>query len=99
MQEVMPVRLGEGVTPPEVLKRVRPEFGDCAGDALSARPVVEVIVDEAGAVRDAHMLSPTSPCLEKVILSSIRQSKFRPASIDGKPVAVVFNITVLVEKH
>jgi hypothetical protein len=97
--ETTPLRLGEGIMPPTVVKRVRPDFAGCQGEELSGRPVLEVVVDESGSVRDAHMLAPVSPCLERVILSSVRQSRFRAATKDGKPVAVVFNITVLVEKR
>jgi hypothetical protein len=37
--------------------------------------------------------------MERVILSSVRQSRFRPAVLNGRPVAVVFNITVLAERR
>lgn len=95
----MPLRLAEGMTPPMVVKRVRPDFAQCEGEELSGRPVLEVVVDETGSVRDAHMLTPVTPCMERVILSSVRESRFRPAVMDGRPVAVVFNITVVVEKR
>lgn len=98
-EETMPLRLGEGITPPEVLKRVKPDFARCTGETLSVRSALEVVVDEGGFVRDAHMITPVSPCMERVILSSIRESRFRPAKLDGRPVAVVFNITVLAERR
>ncbi|MFA6958740.1 MAG: hypothetical protein WC538_22960 [Thermoanaerobaculia bacterium] len=98
-EEAIPLRLGEGITAPTVVKRVRPDFAECDGEELSGRPVLEVVVDETGSVRHAHMLTPVTPCMERVILSSVRQSRFRPAVMNGRPVAVVFNITVLVEKR
>ena len=34
------------------------------------------------------------PCLEKVVVAALEQWEFRPATYQGKPVPVIFHVTM-----
>lgn len=47
---------------------------------------VEVVVDEAGAVADARVYLSVNRVYDKVLLESVKQWRYRPATKDGRPV-------------
>ena len=54
-----------------------------AGTQLGA---IEVVVDEAGAVTDARVYLSVNRVYDKVLLESVKQWRYRPATKDGRPV-------------
>ncbi len=50
--------------------------------------VMDILVDNAGAVRDAKLVSGPGSGLDEAALEAVKRFKFKPAIIDGKPVAV-----------
>lgn len=91
-----PIRQGAGVIPPVAVKRVDPDHAACAGEKLWGMPIIETVIDERGDVRAARLLQDVHPCLGRVALAAVRQWKFRPATLDGRPVAVYYNLTVRI---
>lgn len=82
--------------PPVVTHRVEPDFSGCAGEKMWGYPIVEATIDENGEVKDVRLLKPVHPCLEKAVLSAVRGWRFKPGTLNGKPVPVVFNMTVMI---
>lgn len=91
-----PLRVGGDVVAPVPVKRVEPDFGPCQGQPHSGAPILEAVIDELGVVREVRMLKPVNPCIEKAVVEAIRQWQFRPGTLKGKPVPVVFNMVVLI---
>jgi TonB family protein len=86
-----PLRPGGDVSAPVEIVRVEP---DCRSLEGAARPVaVEVTVSSEGAVRDARVLSSAPRDATKAILDSVRGWRFRPATLEGRPVPVTFTVT------
>ena len=54
-----------------------------AGTQLGA---IEVVVDESGAVADARVYLSVNRVYDKVLLESVKQWRYRPATKDGRPV-------------
>lgn len=56
--------------------------------------IFESVIDKNGSVRDIEVLRalPSAP-LTYCALEALRQWKFKPATIDGQPVEVLFNLT------
>lgn len=54
-----------------------------AGTQLGA---IEVVVDESGAVTDARVYLSVNRVYDKVLLESVKQWRYRPATKDGRPV-------------
>jgi hypothetical protein len=55
---------------------------------------VEGVIDQTGRVRDLRLLKEVHPCLEAAILPAIRQWRFKPGMLHGKPVPVIYTMTV-----
>jgi hypothetical protein len=86
-----PLRVGGDVTTPFELVRVEP---DCRQLEDAERPIrVELIVSETGHVNGARLVSGASPDAREAILKAVRGWLFRPATMNGRPVAVYFDVT------
>ncbi|MBI3557123.1 MAG: energy transducer TonB [Deltaproteobacteria bacterium] len=50
--------------------------------------VMDILIDQAGAVRDAKLVSGPGAGLNEAALTAVRNFKFKPALLQDKPVAV-----------
>lgn len=88
-------RVGEDVKAPVVISRVEPIYPEDARKArVAGIVIIEALIDKSGNVRDARVLKPLPFDLDQAALDSIRQWKFRPATRNGEPVDVLFNLTI-----
>jgi len=88
-------RLTTGIQPPVVIERVNPHYPQSALDAgTSGIVIVETKISEKGNVDEARVVRGLSPELDEAAMEAVKQWKFKPATLDGKPVAVVFNLTI-----
>ena len=86
---------GAGVTPPQVIYRVEPEFTDAARKARYQGTVtVAIIVDAQGHVRDPRITQPVGMGLDEEALKAVMLWKFKPGTKDGHPVPVFAQILV-----
>jgi TonB family protein len=97
-----PLQVGQGVTPPRVLKRVDPEWPtDLRRFRLVGRIVIAAVVTEQGNVCEARVLQdmsgPIGARLSTAAVAAIKQWRFEAARKDGVPVSVVYNITINVD--
>lgn len=90
------VPTGGDVVAPVTLKRVEPVYLNCKGKQAWGSPAFDLVIDEKGDVRDARLLRPAHPCVAQATLDAIKQWKFKPATRDGKPIPVTYNLTVFV---
>jgi len=92
---VEPVHVGDGVTRPEILYRVSPQYTERARLAkLQGTVIVESIIDEEGCVVDEKILQGLGSGLDEQAAGAIRQWVFQPAMQDGKPIRVYYTLTV-----
>lgn len=90
-----PLRVGGDVKAPVVMQRVEPLFPEEARKARVAGIVIlEAIIDREGNVKDAYVLKPLPFGLSEAAVDAVKQWKFRPGTLNGQPVDVVFNLTV-----
>ena len=90
-----PRRVGGEVKAPFVIHRVDPQYTDLARtDRIEGIVIVEVIIDRSGIVRMAKILKPLPDGLDASALDAVRQWRFQPATVDGKPAPVFYNLTV-----
>lgn len=90
----IPRRVGGEVTAPVSITRVEPNYEGCAGKQVWGFPILEAVIDESGQVRDLKLLSKVHPCLAEAILPAVRQWRFKPGTYKGRPVPVIYNMTV-----
>jgi TonB family protein len=91
----LPLRVGGDVKPPAVINRVEPVYPALAKESrISGIVIVEVTVDHTGVVKDARVLKSLPFGLDQAALDAVKQWTFRPATLNGTAVDVLFNLTV-----
>ena len=84
-----------GVTAPVVIHRVEPDYPDEARKArFQGSVLVYVEVDEQGRIRSVRVEKPVGLGLDEKAIEAVKQWRFRPATRDGRPVAVPARIDV-----
>jgi protein TonB len=90
-----PLRVGGDVKAPDVTRRVEPKYTDTARKAhITGVVVVEAIIDKNGNVDHVKVLKGLSMGLNEAATDAVKQWKFRPGTLNGEPVDVIFNLTV-----
>lgn len=88
-------RVGGGVSAPEVITKVEPEFSEEARKAKFMGVVtVNLIVDTKGLPQNVHVVRGVGMGLDQKALEAVRQYRFKPAMENGKPVPVQVNVEV-----
>jgi len=89
-----PVRIGQSVPPPAKVRDVKPVYPPLARQAgVQGVVVVEVLIDAAGNVAQAHILR-SIPLLDQAALDAVRQWRFTPTTVEGAPHAALMTVTV-----
>jgi periplasmic protein TonB len=87
--------VGGGVSSPEVIFKVEPEFSEEARKAKFMGVVtVNLIVDTKGLPQNVHISRGVGMGLDEKALEAVRQYRFKPAMENGKPVPVQVNVEV-----
>ena len=79
---------------PEVVKRFYPDYAKLQHLRGSGVPVLEATISAAGKVTSVRVVRSAHPDLDAALVSALKQWEFRPATLHGRPVAVVFTLTV-----
>jgi protein TonB len=88
-------KIGGGVSSPELIFKVDPEFSEEARKAKFAGIVlVNLVVDQNGNPQNVHVLRGVGMGLDQKAVAAVKQYKFKPAKEAGKPVAVELNVEV-----
>ncbi|MGD9904587.1 MAG: TonB family protein [Vicinamibacterales bacterium] len=88
------VRVSSGVTAPTRIHDVAPVYPPIAVQAhIEGLVIIEATIGVDGAVTDARVLR-SEPLLADAALQAVRQWRYTPTRLDGRPVAVVMTVTV-----
>ena len=88
-------QVGGGVRPPVVIYAPEPEFSEQARMAkYQGLCVLEIVVDAKGMPRDPKVIQHLGMGLDEKALESVKQYRFKPATLAGKPVAVRMDISI-----
>lgn len=91
------VKAGEGeeIKPPKLLKKVDPIYPEEAKKAMVQGVVLlKVRVNEEGFVERILVLKSESSLLNEAAIDAVKQWKYEPLYLKGKPTLVVFDVTV-----
>jgi periplasmic protein TonB len=89
------MRVGKGVSEPQLIYSVDPEFSDEARRAkYQGVCIVSVIVDAQGNPQHVHVARPLGMGLDERAVEAVKQYKFKPAYYQGHPVAVEIDVVV-----
>jgi protein TonB len=94
-----PLRVGGEVVRPEVLKRVQPDLSKLQNRRirLPGTPIYEVTITAKGDVANVRVIRSNNLDIDAAVIAALRQWKFRPATRNGKPVAVYYTLTVNID--
>jgi TonB family protein len=88
------VRAVGDIQPPKVIKKVDPVYPAEARKAgIEGLVILEAKADERGNVTDIRVLR-SRPLLDQAAIDAVKQWKYEPMVIDGKPHKVVFTVSV-----
>jgi len=88
-------KIGGGVSMPQVIHSVEPEFSEEARKAkFQGEVTVELIVDTSGVPQNVHVLRGVGMGLDERAVEAAKQYRFKPAMENGKPVPVILDIAV-----
>jgi hypothetical protein len=85
-----------GIVPPITVRQMLPPFPSTAALPKQAQGVIEVVIDETGAVEQVLIRVPLNAAYDRQALIAARSWLYQPATLNGKPVkfrkAVQINI-------
>lgn len=88
-------RVGNGVSPPTLIKSPDPEYSKEARKAKhEGTSVLWLIVDATGRPQNVRIKRPTGYGLDEKAVKAVRKWKFKPALKNDLPVAVQINVEV-----
>lgn len=90
-----PIMVVGDVVPPEKVNAPPPVYTEIARKArVQGVVIVQAIIDKDGDVTNVKVLKGLPMGLEDAAVDAVKRWKFRPATLNGKPVAVYYNLTV-----
>ncbi len=90
-----PLVFSFGMTKPEVIHQVQPRYSELARRAaLQGAVIVEAVIDELGLVTHVRLIRGLPMQLDLAAMDAIKQWRFKPALLDGRPVKVFYTLTV-----
>ncbi|MEM9290176.1 MAG: TonB family protein [Acidobacteriota bacterium] len=90
-----PIRVGGDVQAPVKVSAPNPAYTEIARKArIQGVVIVEAIIDKEGDVTNVKVLKGLPMGLDQAAVTAIKKWKFKPATLNGKPVSVYYNLTV-----
>jgi TonB family protein len=90
-----PIRVGGDVAPPVKITSPPPQYTEIARKArVQGVVIIEAIIDKQGNVTNVKILKSLPMGLDTAAAVAVKKWKFEPATLNGKPVAVIYNLTV-----
>lgn len=88
-------RLGSGVDPPALIRRVDPDYTeDALRRKIQGEVILEVVILQDGRIGQLRVVDSLDPGLDRNAISAVRQWLFRPGQLQGQPVAVIAEVVV-----
>ncbi|HXH92725.1 MAG TPA: TonB family protein [Thermoanaerobaculia bacterium] len=91
----VPIPVTGDVKAPVVIHRVSPLYPRLALSAhMNGTVVVECIIDKTGRIRDARVLTSSSPMFNQSAIEAVEQWQFAPGTLYGNKIDTIFDLTV-----
>ncbi len=88
--------VGGNITEPVKISAPPPRYPEAARRARIQGPVIlELIIDKQGNVRSVKVLRGLPLGCTEAAVEAVKKWKFKPATMNGRPVEVIYNLTVM----
>jgi protein TonB len=93
-------RVGGGVKPPRVLRRVATQYSpEARKKNVEGTVLLSIVINKEGRVEDVKVVRSFGYGLDEKAVECARQWEFAPGTKDGEPVAVQVNMQVSFHLH
>lgn len=83
------------VPKPVLIHRVNPEYPDVARKSrVQGIVILEAVITKEGTVENVKVLRGVHPLLDQAAVNAVKQWRYKPATLNGKPVRVHSTVTV-----
>jgi TonB family protein len=83
------VRVGGEVKQPAILKKVQPVYPmDARDKKIGGTVLLDVVIATNGSVLKVDVIKAVYPSIDAAAVAAVRQWKFAPTKLNGKPVEV-----------
>jgi protein TonB len=90
-----PIHVGGDVQAPVKINAPQPQYTEIARKArIQGVVIVQAIIDKDGNVQNVKLLKGLPMGLDQAAVDAIKKWRFQPATLNGKPVTVYYNLTV-----
>jgi len=90
-----PIRVGGDVMAPVVMKRVDPAYtAEARKRGITGIIILEAVIGRDGLAKKVTVLKPLPYGLDQAAVDAVTQWKFKPGTLEGKPVDVIYTLTV-----
>jgi periplasmic protein TonB len=84
-----------GVTHPEILERVDPDYPEAMRRAhVQGTVILEAVITAAGTVDEIRIVASGGPMLDAAASAAVLRWRYKPATLNGRAVAVRLTVTV-----
>jgi protein TonB len=88
------IQIGGNAQESKLIRRVEPVYPEMAKQArVQGKVTLRIAVDEEGNVSDVSVIEG-HPLLNDAAINAVRQWKYSPTFLNGKPVSVMATVTV-----
>jgi TonB family protein len=88
-------KFGDGVKGPELIHKVEPPYAPAAKQArIEGTTVLSVVIDKEGVPHTVQVKKSLDAGLDQNAIDAVKQWRFRPAWLNGQPVAVQATVEV-----
>ena len=92
---VRPLRVGGAISPPKVIHRVLPTYPEIARRArVEGAVIVDTVIEASGTVTEVTLLQEPGFGLGDAAVEAVREWRFEPSTLNGRPVAARYVLTV-----
>ena len=95
-----PPRPGGDIRAPELLMRVDPVYPETARRVgLQGVVILEAIIAASGDIEEVAVVRSAGPLFDSAAVAAVQRWKYRPATLNGRAVRVLLNVTVSFRLH